>query len=418
MEIPNVKRQFPKVSELAPLLKFTGPTLHRKERRVASALTIWDLREIAKKRTPQGPFDYTDGSAESEVTLERARQAFLDLEFRPNILKDVSTLDTSCEVLGKKFALPVGIAPTGFTRMMHTEGERAGARAAAKFGIPFTLSTLGTTTVEDVVAAAPDGTNWFQLYMWKDRDRSMELVRRAEAAGVDHLLLTVDVPVAGARLRDVRNGLTIPPRLTGKTLADAIPKPEWWINFLTTPGISFASMSNWNGTVAELLDFMFDPSMTFEDLKWIRTQWKGKLTVKGIQTLDDAKSAAKAGADAILLSNHGGRQLDRAPVPLHLLVDVKRELKGDTEIHLDTGIMHGADILAAIALGADFTYIGRAYLYGLMAGGQLGVERALEILKVQISRNMKLLGVNSLEELEPRHVRILQTHQGLGRLPQ
>ena len=418
MEIPNVKRQFPKVSELAPLLKFTGPSLHRKERRLASALTIWDLREIAKKRTPQGPFDYTDGSAESEVTLERARQAFLDLEFRPNILKDVSTLDTSCEVLGKKFALPVGIAPTGFTRMMHTEGERAGARAAAKYGIPFTLSTLGTTTVEDVVAAAPDGTNWFQLYMWKDRDRSMELVRRAEAAGVDHLLLTVDVPVAGARLRDVRNGLTIPPRLTSKTLADAIPKPEWWINFLTTPGISFASMSNWNGTVAELLDFMFDPSMTFEDLKWIRKQWKGKLTVKGIQTLDDAKSAAKAGADAILLSNHGGRQLDRAPVPLHLLVDVKRELKGDTEIHLDTGIMHGADILAAIALGADFTYIGRAYLYGLMAGGQLGVERALEILKVQITRNMKLLGVNSLEELEPRHVRILLTHQGLGRLPQ
>lgn len=418
MEIPNVKRQFPKVSELAPLLKFTGPTLHRKERRLASALTIWDLREIAKKRTPQGPFDYTDGSAESEVTLERARQAFLDLEFRPNILKDVSTLDTSCEILGKKFALPVGIAPTGFTRMMHTEGERAGARAAAKYGIPFTLSTLGTTTVEDVVAAAPDGTNWFQLYMWKDRDRSMELVRRAEAAGVDHLLLTVDVPVAGARLRDVRNGLTIPPRLTGKTLADAIPKPEWWINFLTTPGISFASMSNWNGTVAELLDFMFDPSMTFEDLKWIRKQWKGKLTVKGIQTLDDAKNAAKAGADAILLSNHGGRQLDRAPVPLHLLVDVKRELKGDTEIHLDTGIMHGADILAAIALGADFTYIGRAYLYGLMAGGQQGVERALEILKTQIIRNMKLLGVNSLAELEPRHVRILQTHQGLGRLPQ
>jgi len=418
VEIPNVKRQFPKVSELAPLLKFTGPTLHRKERRLASALTIWDLREIAKKRTPQGPFDYTDGSAESEVTLERARQAFLDLEFRPNILKDVSTLDTSCEVLGKKFALPVGIAPTGFTRMMHTEGERAGARAAAKYGIPFTLSTLGTTTVEDVVAAAPAGTNWFQLYMWKDRDRSMELVRRAEAAGVDHLLLTVDVPVAGARLRDVRNGLTIPPRLTGKTLADAIPKPEWWINFLTTPGISFASMSNWNGTVAELLDFMFDPSMTFEDLKWIRKQWKGKLTVKGIQTLDDAKNAAKAGADAILLSNHGGRQLDRAPVPLHLLVDVKRELKGDAEIHLDTGIMHGADILAAIALGADFTYIGRAYLYGLMAGGQQGVERALEILKTQIIRNMKLLGVNSLEELESRHVRILQTHQGLGRLPQ
>jgi L-lactate dehydrogenase (cytochrome) len=417
VEIPNVKRQFPKVSELAPLLKFTTPTLHRKRKRLTSALTIWDLREIAKKRTPQGPFDYTDGSAESEVTLERARQAFLDLEFRPNILKDVSQLSTECQVLGETFHMPVGISPTGFTRMMHTEGERAGARAAAKFGIPFTLSTLGTTTIEEVVAAAPDGVNWFQLYMWKDRDRSMELVRRAEAAGVKHLMLTVDVPVGGARLRDVRNGLTIPPRLTGKTLVDAIPKPEWWINFLTTPGISFASMSNWNGTVAELLDFMFDPTMTFEDLKWIREQWKGKLTVKGIQTLDDAKSAVDIGADAILLSNHGGRQLDRAPVPLHLLVDVKRELKSEAEVHIDTGIMHGADILAALALGADFTYIGRAYLYGLMAGGQEGVERALEILKLQMSRNMKLLGVSSIAELEPKHVKILQTRQGLGHLP-
>ena len=417
MDVPNVKRQFPKVSELAPLLKFTGPTLHRKEQRLANAVTIWDLREIAKKRTPQGPFDYTDGAAESEVTLERARQAFLDLEFRPNILRDVSGANLERESLGENFKMPVGIAPTGFTRMMQTEGERAGARAAEKYGIPFTLSTLGTTTIEDVVEAAPGGVNWFQLYMWKDRDRSMELVRRAETAGVKHLMLTVDVPVAGARLRDVRNGLTIPPRLTAKTLVDAIPKPEWWINFLTTPGISFASMSSWNGTVAELLDFMFDPTMTFDDLKWIRNQWKGKLTVKGIQTVDDAKRAAKAGADAILLSNHGGRQLDRAPVPLHLLVDVKRELKGDTEVHLDTGIMHGADILAAIALGADFTYIGRAYLYGLMAGGQQGVERALEILKVQMIRNMKLLGVSSLEELEPSHVKILQTHQGLGKLP-
>jgi isopentenyl diphosphate isomerase/L-lactate dehydrogenase-like FMN-dependent dehydrogenase len=414
---PNVKRQFPKVSELAPLLRFTGPSLHRTEKRLNSAITIWDLREIAKKRTPQGPFDYTDGSAESEVTLERARQAFLDLEFLPNILRDVSKLSMECEVLGHTFQMPVGIAPTGFTRMMHTEGEIAGARAAAKYGIPFTLSTLGTTSIEDVVAAAPQGTNWFQLYMWKDRDRSMDLVRRAEAAGVDHLLLTVDVPVAGARLRDVRNGLTVPPRLTAKTLADAIPKPEWWINFLTTPGISFASMSNWNGTVAELLDFMFDPTMTFDDLKWIRSQWKGKLTVKGIQNVDDAKRAVKAGADAILLSNHGGRQLDRAPVPLHLISEVKKEIKSSAEIHLDTGIMHGADVLAAIALGADFTYIGRAYLYGLMAGGQMGVERALEILKGQMARNMKLLGVSSISELEPKHVRILQTHEGLGKLP-
>ena len=403
----NVKRQFPKPSELAPLLKFSLPTLRRKKRRLENAYTIWDLREIAKKRTPKGPFDYTDGSAESEVSLERARQAFADLEFIPSILKDVSTADLTRTSLGEKFSMPLGIAPTGFTRMMQTEGEIAGARAAEKFGIPFTLSTLGTTTIEDVVAAAPGGRNWFQLYMWKDREGSMALVERAQRAGVKNLMLTVDVPAAGQRIRDYRNGLTVPPRLTAGTVINAIPRPAWWINFLTTPSIEFASMKNWEGTVGELLDYMFDPTMTWEDLKWIRKQWNGTLTVKGIQNLDDAKKAAELGADAVLLSNHGGRQLDRAPVMLHLLSDIKKEFKKDYEIHIDTGIMHGADVLAAVALGAQFTYVGRAYLYGLMAGGQDGVERALEIMRTQMVRNMKLLGVNSLDELTPKHVRFL-----------
>ena len=403
----NVKRQFPKSSELAPLLKFSLPTLRRKKRRLENAYTIWDLRDIAKKRTPKGPFDYTDGSAESEVSLERARQAFADLEFIPSILKDVSTADLTRTSLGEKFSMPLGIAPTGFTRMMQTEGEIAGARAAEKFGIPFTLSTLGTTTIEDVVTASPNGRNWFQLYMWKDREGSMALVERAQRAGVKNLMLTVDVPAAGQRIRDYRNGLTVPPRLTAGTVINAIPRPAWWINFLTTPSIEFASMKNWEGTVGELLDYMFDPTMTWEDLKWIREQWNGTLTVKGIQNLDDAKKAAELGADAVLLSNHGGRQLDRAPVMLHLLSDIKKEFKKDYEIHIDTGIMHGADVLAAIALGAQFTYVGRAYLYGLMAGGQDGVERALEIMRTQMVRNMKLLGVNSLDELTPKHVRFL-----------
>ncbi|CAN2246140.1 alpha-hydroxy acid oxidase [Candidatus Planktophila dulcis] len=403
----NVKRQFPKPSELAPLLKFSLPTLRRKKRRLEQAYTIWDLRDIAKRRTPKGPFDYTDGSAESEVSLERARQAYRDLEFIPSILKDVSTADLTRTSLGEKFSMPVGIAPTGFTRMMQTQGEIAGARAAEKFGIPFTLSTLGTSTIEDVVAAAPDGRNWFQLYMWKDREGSMALVKRAKRAGVKNLMLTVDVPAAGQRIRDYRNGLTVPPRLTAGTVINAIPRPAWWINFLTTPSIEFASMKNWEGTVGELLDYMFDPTMTWEDLKWIREQWDGTLTVKGIQNLEDAKKAAKLGADAILLSNHGGRQLDRAPVMLHLLADIKKEFKKDYEIHIDTGIMHGADVLAAVALGAQFTYVGRAYLYGLMAGGQDGVERALEIMRTQMVRNMKLLGVNSLDELTPKHVRFL-----------
>jgi isopentenyl diphosphate isomerase/L-lactate dehydrogenase-like FMN-dependent dehydrogenase len=240
--------------------------------------------------------------------------------------------------------------------------------------------------------------------MWKDRDRSMELVARASQSGFDTLLVTVDVPVAGARLRDQRNGLTIPPAITIRTILDAIPRPRWWFDFLTTEPISFASFDRWDGTVAELLDAMFDPTVDYDDLAWIRDQWSGKVVVKGVQTLDDAKRAADIGVDGVLLSNHGGRQLDRAPVPFHLLPTVVREIGDDVEVHVDTGIMSGADIVAAVALGARFTLVGRAYLYGLMAGGREGVDRAIEILSDEIVRTMKLLGVASLDELEPSHV--------------
>lgn len=399
-----VKRQFPNPKDLAPLLKFRKPVWNGTERRLQRALTINDLRTIAKRRTPQAPFDYTDGSAEEEISLARARQAFSDVEFHPAILKDVSTVNTSWDVLGEPVKMPVGIAPTGFTRMMHTEGEFAGARAAEKFGIPFTLSTMGTASIEEVQDAAPNGRNWFQLYMWKDRERSMELITRAAQAGCDTLLVTVDVPVAGARLRDKRNGFSIPPALTIRTIANAVPRPWWWWDFLTTPPLQFASLSSWDGTVAELLDVMFDPTVDFDDLKWIKNQWPGKVVVKGVQTLDDAKKLAKVGVEGIVLSNHGGRQLDRAPIPFHLLPTVAKEVGKDMEIHLDTGIMSGADIVASVALGATFTLVGRAYLYGLMAGGQRGVERALTILQEEIMRTMRLLGVSSLEELEPRHV--------------
>jgi len=404
----NVRRQFPNPFELAEIIKFRKFTFSRKRARLQRAFTIWDLRDIAKRRTPKGPFDYTDGSAESESSLERARQAYRDIEFVPRILRDVSSADPSCEVFGQRFAMPVGIAPTGFARLMQTEGEIAGSRAAAKFNIPFSLSTLGTCSIEEVCAAAPEGANWFQLYMWKDRDGSMALVDRAKKAGVKTLLLTVDVPVAGQRLRDSYNGLTIPPTLSTKTVVDVLTHPAWWMNFISTPPVKFASISSWNGTVAELLDYMFDPTMTFDDFKWIREQWSGNLIIKGVQCLDDAKKAAELGADAVLLSNHGGRQIDRAPVPLHMLSEIRREFGKDYKIHVDTGITNGADVLAAIAHGADFTYVGRAYLYGLMAGGQAGVERALEIIKSQIIRNMKLLGVRSLAELTPDHVRILR----------
>ncbi|QYF73467.1 alpha-hydroxy acid oxidase [Cryobacterium sp. PAMC25264] len=399
-----VDRRIPKFKDLAPLMQFKVPELNAKKRRLDAALTIHDLRAIAKKRTPKAAFDYTEGAAEGEISLQRARQAFEDIEFQPSILRDVSTVSTGWDVLGAPVAQPFGIAPTGFTRMMQTEGEIAGAHAAAKAGIPFSLSTMGTTAIEDVKKANPHGRNWFQLYMWKDRDRSMALVERAAAAGFDTLLVTVDVPVAGARLRDKRNGFSIPPQLTLGTVVNALPRPEWWINFLTTEPLAFASLDRWSGTVGELLDTMFDPTVTFEDLAWIKAQWPGKVVVKGVQNLADAKKLADLGVDGITLSNHGGRQLDRAPIPFHLLPSVAREVGNDLEVHLDTGIMSGADIVASVALGARFTMIGRAYLYGLMAGGEAGVDRAIQILSDQVARTMRLLGVNSLEELEPAHV--------------
>ncbi|MEF2976292.1 alpha-hydroxy acid oxidase [Subtercola sp. YIM 133946] len=403
-----VDRRIPKVRDLAPLMQFKAPDLNSKRRRLESALTIADLRTIAKRRTPKAAFDYTEGAAEGEISLARARQAFEDIQFNPAILRDVLKVSTGWDVLGAPVAMPFGIAPTGFTRMMQTEGEIAGAGAAAAAGIPFSLSTMGTTAIEDVKAANPHGRNWFQLYMWKDRDRSMALVDRAAAAGFDTLLVTVDVPVAGARLRDKRNGFSIPPQLTLGTVVNALPRPEWWINFLTTEPLAFASLDRWSGTVGELLDSMFDPTVTFDDLAWIKAQWPGKVVVKGVQNVLDARRLADLGVDGIVLSNHGGRQLDRAPIPFHLLPEVVREVGSEYEVHLDTGIMSGADIVAAVALGARFTLVGRAYLYGLMAGGREGVDRMIQILSDQIIRTMRLLGVTSLEELTPEHVTQLE----------
>ncbi|WP_335987861.1 alpha-hydroxy acid oxidase [Glycomyces sp. MUSA5-2] len=403
------KRQFPRPHDLLPLIRFKTPDFNAKRRRLNAALTIADLRAIAKRRTPRAAFDYTEGAAEGELSLARARQAFADIEFHPAILRDVSKVDTGWDVLGKRTALPFGIAPTGFTRMMHTEGETAGAGAAAAAGIPFSLSTMGTTPIEDVAAAGgPEGRHWFQLYMWKDRDRSMALVERAAAAGFDTLLVTVDVPVAGARLRDKRNGFSIPPAITPKTFFNMASRPAWWFDMLTTEPLSFASLNRWSGTIAELLDTMFDPTVDYADLAWIKEQWPGKIVVKGVQTVADAKRCADLGVDAVTLSNHGGRQLDRAPIPFHLLPHVVKEVGGDIEVHLDTGIMSGADVVASVALGARYTMIGRAYLYGLMAGGREGVDRAIAILREEVERTMRLLGVASLDELEPAHVTQLQ----------
>jgi L-lactate dehydrogenase (cytochrome) len=402
------RRQVPRPAQIFELLKFKKPTWSATERRLQSALTIHDLRLIAKRRTPKAAFDYTDGAAEQELSLTRARQAFEDVEFSPSILRPAAEVDTSTTILGGPSALPFAIAPTGFTRLMHTQGELAGASAAAAAGIPFTLSTLGTTSIEDVKAANPDGRNWFQLYVMRDRSISYGLVERAAAAGFDTLQFTVDTPVAGARLRDKRNGFSIPPALTLGTILNAIPRPWWWWDFLTTPKLEFASLSSTGGTVGELLDAAMDPTISYADLEVIRGMWPGKLVIKGVQNVEDAQKLAGLGVDGIILSNHGGRQLDRAPIPFHLLPAVAREVGKDVEIGVDTGIMSGADIVASVALGAKFTMIGRAYLYGLMAGGRRGVDRTIEILSGELVRTMKLLGVASLEELTPAHVTQLE----------
>lgn len=401
-----VQRRFPRPSELAPLLRPAPFIRDATERRLSKVASIADLRALARRRTPRAVFDYTDGAADGELSLNRARDAFSRVEFTPSVLRDVSSVDTGRDILGQRANLPFVFGPTGFTRMMNHEGEPAVAAVAQKVGIPYTLSTMGTTTIEDVAAAAPGARRWFQLYLWRDRSVAKDLVQRAADAGYDTLMLTVDTPVGGARLRDVHNGLTIPPALSLKTFIDGAMHPNWWMNLLTTDPLTFASLESTDGTVAELINRVFDPALTLADVDWLRDTWGGKLVIKGIQNVDDARRVVDAGADAVLLSNHGGRQLDRAPVPLELVPPVVDAVGDRAEVWVDTGITHGADIVAALAFGARTALIGRAYLYGLMAGGQRGVEKAVEILAGEIVRTLQLLGVNSVDELRPSHVRL------------
>jgi L-lactate dehydrogenase (cytochrome) len=399
-------RHLPKWSDVAPLVALRRPELGPTRRRLANALTIDDLRTIARRRCPKAVFDYVDGAASEEISLRRARQVYADLQFHPSVLHDVSEVDASTSVLGSRSEQPFAFAPTGFTRLMHHEGECAVARVAQLHGIPYALSTMGTTSLESVAAAAPKARKWFQLYVWRDRAAGAELIARAAQGGYEALILTVDVPVAGPRLRDVRNGFTIPPRLNPNTVRNALAHPVWWLNLLTTEPLRFASLDSWNATIAELVDQLFDPTMTIDDLEWLRSLWAGPLVVKGIQTVEDARRVVAAGADAVLVSNHGGRQLDRTPVPLRVLPDVVDAVSAQAEVWVDTGIMSGADVVAAVALGARTALVGRAYLYGLMAGGERGVERAAEILCAEVRRTMQLLGVRSINELGPQHVQL------------
>ncbi|HEY7524506.1 MAG TPA: alpha-hydroxy acid oxidase [Candidatus Limnocylindrales bacterium] len=406
------RRRVPRWSELRPYLR-TGPgRVWPVERRLAAAASIWDLRTVARRHVPRAVFDYVDGAAADEISLRRSRDAYARVEFVPSVLRDVAAVDPSTSILGRPAALPLAFAPTGFTRLMHHEGEPAVARVAGRLGIPFALSTLGTTSPEDLAAQAPEADRWFQLYIWNDRAAVVELVRRAHAAGFRSLVLTVDVPVAGARLRDVRNGFTIPPTLSLRTLGDIALHPGWWFDKLTTEPLRFAVFSETEGTVADLIDRVFDPTITIADLAWMREAFDGPIVIKGIQTVDDARAVVDARADAIVISNHGGRQLDRAPTPLEQLPSIVAAVGDRTEVYVDGGVLNGADVVAAVALGARAVLVGRAYLYGLMAGGERGVTRAGELLRQEIVRTMQLLGVSRIADLTPDRVRLRGASRG------
>jgi L-lactate dehydrogenase (cytochrome) len=375
-------------------------------RRLSRAANIEDLRTLARRRLPRGVFDYVDGAAEDEITATDNVKAFRDIRFKPRVLCDVSACDSETRLLGRKISFPLVLAPTGFTRIVHPEGELAVARAAALAGIPYALSTMSTRSIEEV-AAVSNGVKWFQVYAWRDRALIAELMGRADAAGFDAVVLTVDLPVLGRRERDVRNGLQMPPEIGLRTLIDGVLHPGWTWDFVRSAPILFANISGYSAVdgsdpvrLASYVNEQFDASLSWDDLAWFRSVWKGPIVIKGIQTVEDARIAVDHGIEAIALSNHGGRQLDGAPVPLELLPLVAEAVGGDVEILCDGGIRRGSDIAKAVALGATACMAGRPYLYGLGAAGQRGVEFAVEHLRDGFVRTLALLGGNEVGDLD------------------
>ena len=417
LEPVSTARQLPRWSELREVVQFRRPRLGRTARRLERALTVRDLRAAARRTTPRAVFDYVDGAAEEEITAARNVAAYRRVTFLPDALRSVADPDTSVELFGSRMAMPLVFAPTGYTRMMHHNGEAAVAGVAQHVGVPYALSTVGSTSIEDVRAAAPRGDLWFQLYFTADQEVNEGLLSRAEAAGYSTVLLTVDTTVSGMRLRDVVNGLTIPPTLTARTVLDMSRFPVWWFNKLTTGGLAFASLAGvpGNPTPGEVASMLFDPGLDLTSLDWLRRRWRGNLLVKGVTTPASAREAVEHGADGVVVSNHGGRQLDRSAATLDVLPAIRAAVGPQATVLIDGGVLHGQDVVAARALGADAVMIGRAYLYGLMAGGRDGVLRAYEILAQEYQRSMQLLGVRRSADLSERHVAF--TPHGAGDHP-
>jgi len=376
------------------------------ERRLARAASVDDLRAIARRRLPRGVFDYVDGGAEDELSLAANRAAFDATRFRPRVLRNVSSVDISSTIFGEQIAYPLVLAPTGFTRIVHPEGELAVARAAAKAGLPYTLSTLSTCSIEEVRAVS-EGRLWFQVYAWRDRGLVKEMVGRAADARYEALVLTVDTAVLGRRERDVRRGFALPPSIGPRTFVDGALHPKWTWNFLRSDPIRFANVLGrevGDGAapvvISEYINTQFDPALSWADVEWLQAVWDGPIVIKGIQTAADAVIAADLGVTAIALSNHGGRQLDGAPAPFSLVPPVVDAVEGRTTVICDGGIRRGSDIVKAVAAGAAACMSGRAYLYALGAGGERGVERLLTWFRNDLVRTMTLLGASNVRELD------------------
>ena len=399
-------RKFPSLPYFWSLIDWTLPSLNPYKGKLLRAQTIEDIAQIAKMRTPEVVFDYVEGGAVDEIAYSRSRAAYARIEFNSRVMRDVSKIDTTEKILGKVVDIPICFAPTGYTRLMHHVGEPAVANVASKKNLIYALSTMGTTSPEELATAVPNSRRWFQLYIMKNRSDSLAVIKQAKDNGFEALVLTVDTPVPGLRYRDNRNGLTVPPKIRINTVLAIARKPIWWLNLFTTGKLEFAAFRGWDKPLSELGGLIFDPSTTMKEITWLRSVWKGPIIVKGIQSVDDAKAVAKLGVQGIILSNHGGRQFDRGQVPLEILPDVVKAVGNKVEIYIDGGIMSGLDALGAIALGAKAVFIGRAYLYGAMANGEAGVEQVIEIMRREFENGMALSGATNIAEVRKNGARI------------
>ncbi|UTW55990.1 alpha-hydroxy acid oxidase [Kordiimonas sp. SCSIO 12610] len=368
---------------------------------IENAQNIHDLRALARKRAYKMVFDYIDGGADDEKTLKHNSTAFDEYRLAYKVLAGVDKIDMSTSLLGTKIDVPFFCSPSAGNRLFHTAGENAVAKAAGKIGTIYSLSTLSSVSIEDI-AALTDGPKWFQLYVWKDRALVKEMINRAKAAGYTALILTVDLPVHGNRERDPKNGFTIPPTIGVKQIWEAIKSPAWVWDYLTGEPIKYANINS-DLEATSLIDFIgaqLHAGFTWDDAEWLLGEWNGPAVIKGVVRTDDARRAVKTGFNAVTISNHGGRQLDHSPAPIEVLEDIVQTVGSDAEVILDGGVRRATDILKALALGAKAVSFARPYLYGLAAGGEAGVDKALDLFITSLKRDMALLGARSINEID------------------